>query len=48
MSPKFRKAVQGLENPYSNGHAAKKIVKLLTTVPLGDKLLFKRGIPGPQ
>ena len=48
MSPKFRKAVQSLENPYGNGHAAEKIVKLLTTVPLGDKLLFKRGIPGPQ
>ena len=41
MSPIFRKVVQNLDNPYGDGNAAKKIVKLLTTVPLGDKLLFK-------
>jgi UDP-N-acetylglucosamine 2-epimerase (non-hydrolysing)/GDP/UDP-N,N'-diacetylbacillosamine 2-epimerase (hydrolysing) len=45
MSPKFRKAVQHLDNPYGDGHAAGKIVQLLTTVPLGEKLLFKRGAP---
>jgi UDP-hydrolysing UDP-N-acetyl-D-glucosamine 2-epimerase len=42
MSSKFRKTVQGVENPYGDGHAAGEIVKLLTTVPLGEKLLFKR------
>jgi UDP-N-acetylglucosamine 2-epimerase len=42
MTSKFRKAVQGAENPYGDGHAAAKIVELLTTVPLGEKLLFKR------
>ncbi len=42
MSSKFRKNVQGIENPYGDGDAARKIVKLLTMVPLGEKLLFKR------
>ena len=45
MSAKFRRAIQELENPYGHGHAAEKIVKLLATVPLGDKLMFKRGVP---
>ena len=48
MSTKFRETVPHLDNPYGDGHAAEKIVKLLATVPLGDKLLFKRGMPGPQ
>ena len=47
MSSEFRKTVQHLDNPYGNGHAAEKIVKLLTTVPLGEKLLFKRGASEP-
>ena len=42
MSEKFRKSLQGIGNPYGDGHAAEKIVELLTTVPLGEKLLFKR------
>ena len=41
-SPEFRKALQGMSNPYGNGTAAETIVKVLTTVPLGEKLLFKR------
>jgi len=38
----FRAAVQGIENPYGDGCAAEKIVKLLVTVPLGESLLFKK------
>jgi UDP-N-acetylglucosamine 2-epimerase (non-hydrolysing)/GDP/UDP-N,N'-diacetylbacillosamine 2-epimerase (hydrolysing) len=41
-SPKFHKAIRHLDNPYGNGHASRKIVELLTTSPLGEKLLFKR------
>ena len=41
-SPEFRKALQGMSNPYGNGTAAETIVKVLTTVPLGEKLLRKR------
>ncbi len=43
LSPAFRKAIQHLDNPYGDGHASEQIVRLLTTTPLGDKLLFKRG-----
>ena len=42
LSPQFRKSIQDLENPYGDGRASDKIVRLLTTVPLGEKLLFKR------
>jgi UDP-N-acetylglucosamine 2-epimerase (non-hydrolysing)/GDP/UDP-N,N'-diacetylbacillosamine 2-epimerase (hydrolysing) len=41
-SPEFRKALQGMTNPYGNGTAAETIVRILTTVPLGEKLLLKR------
>ena len=46
-TPGFRAAVQGIENPYGDGRAAERIVKLLTTVSLGDSLLFKKNtLPG--
>jgi len=41
-SLKFRKAIQNLENPYGDGRASDRIVKLLATATLGEKLLFKR------
>jgi UDP-hydrolysing UDP-N-acetyl-D-glucosamine 2-epimerase len=41
-TPNFRKAIQNLNNPYGDGHASRKIVDLLTTIPLGEKLLFKQ------
>ena len=44
MSRAFREGIQALDNPYGDGHAAEKIVKLLTTIPLGEKLLFKRSV----
>jgi UDP-hydrolysing UDP-N-acetyl-D-glucosamine 2-epimerase len=40
-SKQFRQAIRRLENPYGDGHAAEKIVKLLATVPLGRRLIFK-------
>jgi len=42
LSPKFRKTIQHLANPYGDGNSSKQIVELLTTIPLGEKLLFKR------
>jgi UDP-hydrolysing UDP-N-acetyl-D-glucosamine 2-epimerase len=42
MSKKFRQPIKGMENPYGDGHASEKITSVLTSVPLGDKLLFKR------
>ena len=44
-SPQFRKTLQNLDNPYGDGYASNRILKLLTTVPLGEALLFKRGLP---
>jgi UDP-hydrolysing UDP-N-acetyl-D-glucosamine 2-epimerase len=38
----FRTSLAGMTNPYGDGHAAETIVKVLTTVPLSDKLLVKR------
>lgn len=38
----FRNSLQGMKNPYGDGTAAQTIVKILTTVPLGEKLLMKR------
>ena len=40
-SPGFRKSLEGMRNPYGDGDASQKIVHVLTTVPLGDKLLMK-------
>lgn len=41
LSPDFRRSIRGLESPYGDGSAAKIITRVLTTIPLGDKLLFK-------
>jgi UDP-N-acetylglucosamine 2-epimerase len=41
-SPAFRQKVRNLHNPYGDGHASETIARLLATVPLGEKLLFKR------
>jgi UDP-N-acetylglucosamine 2-epimerase (non-hydrolysing)/GDP/UDP-N,N'-diacetylbacillosamine 2-epimerase (hydrolysing) len=41
----FRSSLEGMTNPYGDGHAAERIVKVLTTSPLGRKLLIKRAMP---
>lgn len=41
LSPEFRKAVQGLENPYGDGHACQRTIDVLASTPLGPELLFK-------
>jgi UDP-hydrolysing UDP-N-acetyl-D-glucosamine 2-epimerase len=43
-SADFRKSLVGMTNPYGNGHAAERIVRVLTTVPL-EGLLRKRARP---
>jgi UDP-N-acetylglucosamine 2-epimerase (non-hydrolysing)/GDP/UDP-N,N'-diacetylbacillosamine 2-epimerase (hydrolysing) len=40
-SPAFRESLQGMINPYGDGHAAERIVRVLTTTPL-QGLLRKR------
>jgi UDP-hydrolysing UDP-N-acetyl-D-glucosamine 2-epimerase len=44
-SPAFRASLAGLENPYGDGHASERIIDVLTTVPLTEKLLIKRAAP---
>jgi UDP-hydrolysing UDP-N-acetyl-D-glucosamine 2-epimerase len=44
-SREFQQAIQGMTNPYGDGHAAERIVKVLTTLPSSEHLLMKRGMP---
>jgi UDP-hydrolysing UDP-N-acetyl-D-glucosamine 2-epimerase len=41
-SAEFRESLRGMVNPYGDGTAAKKIVEVLTTVPLNQELLIKK------
>jgi UDP-hydrolysing UDP-N-acetyl-D-glucosamine 2-epimerase len=44
-SPAFHASLQGMTNPYGDGHASERIVDVLTTAPLGRELLIKRAVP---
>jgi UDP-hydrolysing UDP-N-acetyl-D-glucosamine 2-epimerase len=44
-SDDFRRSIKDVPNPYGEGFASKKIVEILTTVPLGNELLMKRHSP---
>jgi UDP-N-acetylglucosamine 2-epimerase (non-hydrolysing)/GDP/UDP-N,N'-diacetylbacillosamine 2-epimerase (hydrolysing) len=37
----FRASLSGMTNPYGDGHAAERIVQVLTTLPARDRLLLK-------
>jgi len=41
-SKQFRQSLEGMQNPYGDGHAAARIVDVLTSVPLGEALLVKK------
>ncbi len=41
-SAEFRESLQGMNNPYGDGHASERIAEVLTSVPLGRDLLIKR------
>jgi UDP-hydrolysing UDP-N-acetyl-D-glucosamine 2-epimerase len=47
-SPAFRRSLADLENPFGDGHAAKRIVSRLAEVPLDDRLRVKNfhDLPG--
>lgn len=40
-SEDFRRALEGMTNPYGDGHASERITHVLTTVPLSSELLMK-------
>jgi UDP-N-acetylglucosamine 2-epimerase (non-hydrolysing)/GDP/UDP-N,N'-diacetylbacillosamine 2-epimerase (hydrolysing) len=46
----FRDSLRGMTNPYGDGCAAETIVRVLTSVPLGQELLMKRhaAVPAPE
>lgn len=44
-SAKFANSIRGTENPYGDGHAAERIVNVLTNLPPAEQLLMKRGMP---
>lgn len=45
LSQPFRESLQGMTNPYGDGHAAEKIVEVLTSVELSESLLVRRARP---
>ncbi|HUY82925.1 MAG TPA: UDP-N-acetylglucosamine 2-epimerase [Acidobacteriaceae bacterium] len=47
LSPQFRSSLAGMENPYGDGHASRKILEVLTTAPLTPSLLIKQAQPIP-
>jgi GDP/UDP-N,N'-diacetylbacillosamine 2-epimerase (hydrolysing) len=44
MSPDFKKSISRMKNPYDRGGASDKIVKILSTVEMGPRLLIKKFI----
>ncbi len=44
LSSEFRTSLDGMENPYGDGRAAQRIVRILEDVPLGEELLLKRAL----
>jgi UDP-hydrolysing UDP-N-acetyl-D-glucosamine 2-epimerase len=46
LDPAFRQSLVGLRNPYGDGHAAPRIVRILADVELGRRLVRKRFVDG--
>jgi UDP-hydrolysing UDP-N-acetyl-D-glucosamine 2-epimerase len=44
-SREFRESLRGMANPYGDGTASEKILQVLTSAPLGRKLLTKKALP---
>jgi UDP-N-acetylglucosamine 2-epimerase len=42
LDPAFRRGLAGLANPYGDGHAAPRIVRVLRELELGPRLIRKR------
>ena len=41
LSRKFRATLAGMRNPYGDGRASERIVDILATIPINERLLFK-------
>jgi len=44
LDPAFRQSLEGMSNPYGDGHAAERIVEVLASTVLGEELLHKRPV----
>jgi len=44
LSQDFIQSLENIDNPYGDGYASEMIVKILSTVIIDDKLLFKKNI----
>lgn len=44
-SQAFRDSLEGMQNPYGDGDAARIIVRVLRETPLGESLLIKQALP---
>jgi UDP-hydrolysing UDP-N-acetyl-D-glucosamine 2-epimerase len=44
LAPEFRAGLRGRPNPYGDGRAAERIVRVLREVPLGDRLVRKKAV----
>ena len=42
QTPEFKKSLEGMSNPYGDGHASERIVQVLTNAPPSRVLLLKR------
>jgi UDP-N-acetylglucosamine 2-epimerase len=42
LSDGFRRGLEGLANPYGDGHASERIVRVLAETPIDETLLYKR------
>lgn len=47
VEPGFRRSLQGLKNPYGDGHASPRILEVLRTIPIDDRLLRKKFVDAP-
>jgi UDP-N-acetylglucosamine 2-epimerase (non-hydrolysing)/GDP/UDP-N,N'-diacetylbacillosamine 2-epimerase (hydrolysing) len=45
LDPAFSESLKAMTNPYGDGRSAERITQVLTSVPLGEKLLLKRAVP---
>ena len=45
LSPQFRQSLEGMENPYGDGHAGERIAGVLASTPIDDRLLRKVATP---
>lgn len=41
MSPEFRQSLEGMENPYGDGHASERIVRILADCAIDEQLIMK-------